>query len=125
MRAEIQASQSSVPLPTSQSLSNAPGLSSSAQVPLVSMSPLLGIMPSTNMNTSNASQDFQSQMLTLLTETFSKLSNATTDKAEWPKFNGDSKKCRAWYLAVKAQVSLSPWLELFMILQKMILFRQP
>jgi hypothetical protein len=80
MRAEIQASQSSVPLPTSQSLSNAPGLSSSAQVPLLSMSPLLGIMPSTTMNTSNASQDFQSQMLTLLTETFSLLSNATTDQ---------------------------------------------
>jgi hypothetical protein len=34
-------------------------------------------------------------------------------KSDWPKFLGDSKKFRAWYLAIMAQVSLPPWQELY------------
>jgi hypothetical protein len=57
-------------------------------------------------------------MLLLLTESFSKLSTALTEKssdskADWPKFSGDSKKFRLWYLAIMSQLSLAPWLELY------------
>ncbi len=34
-------------------------------------------------------------------------------KSEWPKFNGDTKKFRSWYLAIMAQLSLAPWVELY------------
>ena len=34
---------------------------------------------------------------------------ATETKSDWPKFGGDMKKFRHWYLAVVAQLSLSPW----------------
>jgi len=45
---------------------------------------------------------------------FSKLTTISAEsKSEWPKFNGDSKKFRSWYLAVMAQLSLSPWLDLY------------
>jgi hypothetical protein len=62
--------------------------------------------------------DIQSQMLLMLTESFSKLSTALTEKssdfkADWPKFSGDSRKFRAWYLAIMSQLSLAPWLELY------------
>jgi hypothetical protein len=64
--------------------------------------------------TSGSISDFQSQMLTLLMETFSKMMTLSTDsKSEWPKFNGDSKKFWSWYLAVRAQLSLYPWLDLY------------
>jgi len=68
--------------------------------------------------TASATPDLQSQMLQMLTESFSKLSTALTDKsneskAEWPKFSGDSKKFRTWYLAIMSQLSLPPWLELY------------
>jgi hypothetical protein len=65
------------------------------------------------------SEDFQVQMMKLLNETFSKLSTAIGDnksmdvKTDWPKFSGDSKKFRAWHLAIMAQLSLSPWQELY------------
>ncbi len=54
----------------------------------------------------------------LLTESFSKLSTVLADKqmdtkTDWPKFAGDSKKFRAWYLAIMAQMSLPPWQELY------------
>jgi len=61
--------------------------------------------------------DAQSQMLAMLTESFTKLSTALTEKADpksdWPKFAGDIKKFRSWYLAIMAQVSLPPWLEFY------------
>jgi len=57
--------------------------------------------------------DTQSQLLMMLTESFSKLSTALSEKSDsksdWPKFSGDGKKFRSWYLAVMAQVSLPPW----------------
>jgi len=58
-------------------------------------------------------------MMTLLLETFSKLTTVIADtktsdsKTEWPKFGGDVKKFCAWYLAVLAQLSLAPWSELY------------
>jgi hypothetical protein len=62
-------------------------------------------------------KDVQTQMMMMLTETFSKLSTVLVDKtsdtkSDWPKFSGDSKKFWAWYLAIMAQVSLPPWQEL-------------
>jgi hypothetical protein len=62
--------------------------------------------------------DVQTQMMMMLTETFSKLSTVLVDKtydtkSDWPKFSGDSKKDRSWYLAIMAQVSLPPWQELY------------
>ena len=38
---------------------------------------------------------------------------ATETKSDWPKFSGDMKKFRHWYLAVVAQLSLSPWKEFY------------
>ncbi len=74
---------------------------------------------STSIVSSNtSSNDIQTQMLLMLSESFSKLSTALTEKkddqkSEWPKFSGDHKMFRAWYLAVMAQLSLSPWKELY------------
>jgi hypothetical protein len=63
-------------------------------------------------------QYFQVQMMQLLTESLSELSSALADKStesksDWPKFGGDSKKFRAWYMAIMAQLSLPPWQELY------------
>jgi hypothetical protein len=65
-----------------------------------------------------SNQDFQTQMMTLLTTTFSKLttvidSKSLDTKSEWPKFGGDMKKFKNWQLAILAQLSLSPWSELY------------
>ncbi len=55
----------------------------------------------------------------MLNETFLELSTVTVDnnsldsKSDWPKFSGDSKKFRAWYLAIMAQLSPSSWQELY------------
>jgi hypothetical protein len=62
--------------------------------------------------------DIQTQMLLMLSESFSKLSTALSEKkddqkSDWPKFSGDQKKFRAWYLAIMAQLSISPWKELY------------
>jgi hypothetical protein len=61
--------------------------------------------------TSPINSDTQTQMMKLLTDSFSKLSTVLADKqmdtkTDWPKFAGDSKKFRAWYLAIMAQMSL-------------------
>jgi hypothetical protein len=73
------------------------------------------------------------QMLAVLNNTFSQLSTVISDtssvlkdakiamtesksadaKSEWMKFSGDSKKFNSWYLAVMAQLSIAPWLELY------------
>jgi hypothetical protein len=64
-------------------------------------------------------QDFQQQMLSMLNDTFSKLitvmtkSKATDSKSDWPKFSGDTKKFKHWYLAIVAQLSLAPWKEFY------------
>jgi len=50
-------------------------------------------------------------MMLMLTESFSKLSSVLVDKgtdtkADWPKFHGDARKFRAWYMSIMAQLSL-------------------
>jgi len=57
-------------------------------------------------------------IMLMLTDSFTKLSTVLTDKtseskSEWPKFSGDVKKFRSWYLAILAQISLPPWQELY------------
>jgi len=66
----------------------------------------------------STSVDFQVQMMTMLNETFNKLSTVLSDKGtdmkgDWPKFSGDSEKFRSWYLAILAQLSIPPWLDLY------------
>ncbi len=64
-------------------------------------------------------QDLQTQMMALLTTTFSKLTTVMTEnkstetKSDWPKFGGDTKKFKHWYLAIVAQLSLTPWKEFY------------
>jgi hypothetical protein len=67
---------------------------------------------------SSSNSDVQTKMMMMLMETFSKLSPVLVDKtsdkkSDWPKFLGDPKKFRAWYLSIMAQVSLPPWQELY------------
>jgi len=57
-------------------------------------------------------------MMLLLTESFSKLSSVLADKntdskSDWPKFGGESKKFRAWYMSIMAQLSLPSWNALY------------
>jgi hypothetical protein len=58
------------------------------------------------------------QVLLLLTDSFSKVATALTEKqtdskAERPKFSGDSKKFCSWYLAIMMQLSITPWRDLY------------
>jgi hypothetical protein len=52
-------------------------------------------------------------MMQMMTDTLSKLSTVVVDsksvyaKSDWPKFSGDPKTFKAWYLAILAQLSLS------------------
>lgn len=77
--------------------------------------------------------DFQSQMLAVLNDTFSKLSSVISDtstviqdtkqalteskmsdsKMDWIKFSGNHKKFRSWYLVIMAQLSIAPWKDLY------------
>ena len=62
--------------------------------------------------------DPQTNLMSLLTETFTKLTATLSDKKEefkyeWPKFSGDQKKFRAWYMAIVTQLSLPPWQDLY------------
>jgi hypothetical protein len=58
-------------------------------------------------------------MMLLLTESFSKLSTVLVDnkvqdtKSDWPKFSGDGKRFRSWYLSIMALVSVPPWNEIY------------
>jgi hypothetical protein len=56
----------------------------------------------------------------MLTESFSKLTyimgeqkSISDSKTDWPKFAGDAKKFRAWYLSIIAQISIPPWSEFY------------
>ncbi len=70
---------------------------------------------------SNSSVNFQMQMLTLLNNMFTQLTTVinetktvigeakTSDSnSDWPKFSGDTKKFRHWYLGIMSQISISP-----------------
>ncbi len=111
MRAELQTNLSSVTIPVSSSTPSHPSSGQPSAPPAHSMGNPLSISSCTM--SSSSSLDFQCQMLSLLTDTFSKLTTGVSDsKLERPKFNGDSKTFQAWYLAIMAQLSLSPWLDL-------------
>lgn len=90
---------------------SSPPVSSSS---LSSTSPVISNLGSN----SSSNPDFQAQMMLMLNGTFSKLSFVIIDiksidtKADWPKFSRDLKKFKAWYLAILAQLSLSPWQDL-------------
>jgi hypothetical protein len=58
------------------------------------------------------------QVLLLLTDSFTKMANAlmeksTDSKVEWPKYSGDKKMFRSWYLAIMTQLSIAPWRVLY------------
>jgi len=58
-------------------------------------------------------------MMLILTESFNKLTTVMGDqrsqeaKSEWPKFVGDVKNFRPWYLSIMAQLSTHPWCEFY------------
>jgi hypothetical protein len=57
--------------------------------------------------------------MVMLAESFSKLSSfmihdkGSDAKYDWPKFSGDTKNFKAWYLAILAQLSLHQWQDLY------------
>jgi hypothetical protein len=64
------------------------------------------------------SNDVQAQLMLALTESFSKMTTIMTErssdtKSDWPKFSGDTKKFKSWYLSIVAQLSLPPWSEFY------------
>jgi len=72
----------------------------------------------------SGSQDSTNQVMLMLADSFSKLSTmmgqekSNDMKYEWPKFAGDSKNFKAWYLAIIAQLSLPQWQDLYDISRK-------
>jgi hypothetical protein len=102
--------------PSTSSSPTAPSITPTVQVssasPVVSNSSVsMAHLPS------QANQDVQAQMMVMLSDSFSKLSLALSEKSnlksDWPKFSGDVKKFRSWYLAIIAQLSLPPWQEFY------------
>ncbi|MFN9983609.1 MAG: hypothetical protein ACK53Y_27030, partial [bacterium] len=99
------------------------GSSPSSASPVVSPSSDVAINPSSTSSASNniplpSGVDIQTQTLTMLTDSFSKLSSVILDKntdtkSDWPKLSGDPKKFRAWYMSILAQLSLPSWKELY------------
>jgi hypothetical protein len=75
--------------------------------------------PSAPFANTSSSEDVQTKMMLMLTESFSKLSNVLADnktqdtKNDWPKFSGDAKKFRSWYLSIMALISIPPWSEFY------------
>jgi hypothetical protein len=74
------------------------------------------VIPPSNLG---GSIDTQNQVMLMLAESFTKLSTVMVQekssdvKYEWPKFSGDTKLFKAWYLAILAQLSLPPWQDLY------------
>jgi len=80
----------------------------------VSATPPVVSSSSTTSNTSTPTPDLHAQMMLMMAESFSKLSTVlaeskTDSKSDWPKFSGESRKFRDWYLAIMTQISLPPW----------------
>jgi hypothetical protein len=74
-----------------------------------------------------SNQDFQTQMMTLLTMIFSKLttvidSKSSDTKSEWPKFGGDMKKFKNWQLAILALLNYPCLLGVNCMIPVIILF---
>jgi hypothetical protein len=111
-------SSSSVPVVPTISSVDLPSVSSVPSSQYVSPPPVTQSAHSSTPGSVSVSQDINAQILLLLTDTFSKLSTALTDKSDsnksdWPKFSGDHKKFRGWYLSIMAQLSLPPWWEFY------------
>jgi hypothetical protein len=76
-------------------------------------------IPISALDTNLSPQDLQNKMMLMLTESFSKLSTVLVEtktqdvKSEWPKFSGDAKKFRSWYLSIMALISIPPWNEFY------------
>jgi hypothetical protein len=106
-------SSSSPPVIPSPSVPDVPSVSPRNTVVsnLPTNSNSTGLLPTTT----SPSTD---QVLLLLTESFTKMASALTEKqsdakAESPKSPGDSKKFRSWYLAIMTQLSITPWRDLY------------
>jgi len=113
LKQDLQAVLQQNSLSQATPLVSVPSPSSQGSVVLIASTP----SSSTNSNIASStvtavspgsSPDFQIQMLSLLQDTFSKLTTVIADsktpetKSEWPKFSGDTKKFRSWYLAIMA-----------------------
>jgi hypothetical protein len=107
---QLIATNHSNPIPAPSSLST----TIPTQVDTTVSSPLLNTSSTTNIATSAAQPnlDVQTQMMLMLTESFSKLSTVLQDKTsdskiDWPKFSGDSKRFRTWYLSIMTHIYAS------------------
>jgi hypothetical protein len=88
-----------------------------ASVPSISTTSLTQV-PTPQSIADSSSADLQTQMMLLLSESFTKLSTTLGEqkqdtKADWHKFSGDCKKFRGWYLGIMAHISLPPWKDLY------------
>ncbi len=101
------------------SMSTVPNVSSVTSAPSSQVSGLPSHTPSNSSTASLNTVDLHAQMMLMLTESFSKLTSVMVDqkssdvKSDWPKFSGDAKKFRSWYLSILAQLSIHPWSELY------------
>ncbi len=114
-------------------LSNGITSSSPQVLPDVTLSSPPVPSPSSTQPATSPSQDFQTQMLSVLNDIFSKFSSVISDtstilqdtkqalndsklsdsKIDWIKFVGDHKKFPSWFLAITAQHSIALWRELY------------
>jgi len=105
--------------PGPSSMSTVPNVSSVTSAPSSQVSGLPSHTPSNSSTASLNTVDLHAQMMLMLTESFSKLTSVMVDqkssdvKSDWPKFSGDAKKFRSWYLSILAQLSIHPWSELY------------
>jgi hypothetical protein len=114
-----QASQSpTIPVTTSSVGSVSPSSPVTSPQPMLSSSTVVSQGSSSNSAGPPAQGDLQSQMMFMMVQSFSKLSTVLSEskqesKSEWPKFAGEQKKFRDWYLSIMTQLSLSPWNEFY------------
>jgi hypothetical protein len=118
---QLLQSQHAVSSPTPPVVNNSPTLSvvspvsSSSSTSPDQTSEVSPTVPTLGINQSDSTtKDVYSQMMLMMAESFSKLSTVLAEtkhesKAEWPKFSGETKKSRDWYLSIMTQVSLPPW----------------
>jgi hypothetical protein len=118
VHAEQDMFQNSLPSAQGSSSSNSNNVSLSVPSLPTNSSTLLPSTPQVNSAADQNTSSPQNQMMKMMTDTLSKLSIAVVDgkladtKSDWPKFSGDPKTFKAWYCAILAQLSLSPWQEL-------------
>jgi hypothetical protein len=102
------------------------GLSSQSQAPTLSSLPQSQVHTPSNVSPAPVAPphsllsvpDTQTNLIMMLTDNFSKLTTTLSEKKEdikyeWPKFSGDQKKFRAWYMVIVTQISLPPWQDLY------------